>query len=415
MVPSALTLLDELPLTPNGKVDRKALPAPLLAAAVRTGDSVGPRDDVERILVQLWEELLGTTGIGIRDDFFDVGGHSLLAARLVFRIQTTYGRNLPVATLLHASTIEQLATVLRAPRTVKSGIHWSRCSPVRQHAHRCFLSTVHLVTCCATATWRERLGPNSPATCLQAIGLDGVREPLDRVEDMAAEYIQEIRDIQPKGPYCLAGFSIGGTIAFEMARQLVETGEQVAILGVFDHPFANGAFLTRLSLPVFLSRFAHNLVRNIPHWVRMARDVKRGHWGTALKERGRLGRRALTRFFSTNAPSIDEVLNEVEEVNGLEYLAEWPEYRRRVLAGQFRAMRTYEHHTYAGHLTLFRARRQPLVSTHHPFLGWRDAIQGVIEVVHVPGSHNQLLRNERCVQVLAAKLRTSLDALCVAV
>ena len=384
MVPSALTLLDELPLTPNGKIDRRALPAPMLAAGVRSEGSVAPRDDVERSLVQLWEELLGTRGIGIRDDFFDVGGHSLLAARLVFRIQTTFGRNLPVATLLHSSTIEQLAAVLRAPENrevwdplvmLQSGLP---TRPPMFFVHGAFGD----VLCYSDLA--QALGPDQPCYVLQAIGLDGVREPLDCVEDMAAEYIQEIRDIQPTGPYCLAGFSIGGTIAFEMARQLVEAGEEVPILGVFDHPFANGAFLTKLSLPVFLSRFAHNLVRNIPHWVRMARDVKRGHWGTVLKERGRLGRRALSRFVATRAPSIDEVLNEVEEVHGLEYLAEWPEYRRRVLEGQFRAMRTYEFHTYAGPLTLFRARRQPLVSAHDPYLGWRDAIQGAIEVVDVP-------------------------------
>ena len=153
-------------------------------------------------------------------------------------------------------------------------------------------------------------------------------------------------------------------------------GEQVAILGVFDHPLANGAFLPRLSLPVFLSRFAANVVRNIPHWLRMGRNVERGRWGTVLRERGRLGRRAFSRFVATEAPSLDEVLDEVEEVNGLEYLSEWPEYRRRVLEGQFRAMRTYAFHTYEGPLTLFRARRQPLVSAHDPYLGWRDADPG---------------------------------------
>ncbi len=412
MVPSAFVQLEDLPLTPNGKIDRQALPRPELGGAPATGaPTAAPRDDVERRLVALWEELLEITGVGIHDNFFDLGGHSLLAARLVFRIQSAFGRNLPVATLIQSATVAQLADLLRAPEdtqvwdplvTLQAGLPGR---PPIFFVHGAFGDVL-----CYSDLVRA-LGPHQPCYVLQAIGLDGVRPPLDRVEDMAAEYIEEIREIQPTGPYCLAGFSVGGTIAYEMACQLHAVGEEVALLGVFDHPLANGAFLRPISLPTFLGRLSHNVVINVPHWLRMAREVPLGDVRDMAVERLKLGRRAVSRLFARQAPSIAELMHEVEEQNGLAYVQEWPEYRRRVLETQFRAMASYRFRTYAGRLTLFRARRQPLVSAHDPYLGWDQAVTGGIDVVPVPGSHNYLLRRPECVQVLANHLRTALDAL----
>jgi amino acid adenylation domain-containing protein len=412
MVPSAYLLVTELPLTPNGKVDRHALPQPLSTSSSQTDTYVAPRDQIERQLAELWEELLGTSPIGVRDNFFDLGGHSLLAARLVFRVQNAFGRNLPVATLLRSATIEELAGLLRAP---EDATVWEPLVTLqRGEAGRRPIFFVHGafgdVLCYSDLA--RALGQDQPCYVLQAIGLDGVRPPLDRVPDMASAYVDQLRTIQPRGPYCLAGFSVGGTIAFEMACQLEAMGDEVGLLGVFDHPLANGAFLSAPPLPVFLARFTRNLVLNIPHWLRMARGVERDRWKTALYERYRLGRRAAERLFAKHAPSLDQVMAEVEEMNGLEYLTEWPAYRRRVLECQFRAMQSYElHRTYSGRLTLFRARRQPLVSTHDPHLGWDSVIEAGVEVVDVPGNHNQLLRQERCIGIIAERLRTRLTAL----
>jgi amino acid adenylation domain-containing protein len=409
MVPTLLVTLDQLPLTPNGKVDRKALAGSDAVAAPATEGYAGPRDSIERTLVALWEELLGHGSIGIHDNFFDVGGHSLLAARLVFQISARLGRNLPVATLISAATVAELATLIRAPErdeiwdplvVLQTGAPGNR--PLF-FVHGAFGDVL-----CYTELARA-LGPQQPCYVLQAIGLDGVRAPQERVEDMATTYIQEMRSIQPVGPYCLAGYSIGGTIVFEMARQLKQAGEEIALLTVFDHPPALGASARRPSLATFSIRFARNVLTNIPHWVQMARQVERGSWTMMLRERLRLGRRALARL-ARRADSVEDAVREVEEANGLSHLVDWPEYRRRVLEYQFRAMRTYELKPYEGRLLLFRAQRQPLVSAHDPHLGWGELIRGGIDVIHVQGNHKDLLHQPH-VQTIAAGLRPQLDAL----
>jgi hypothetical protein len=128
-----------------------------------------------------------------------------------------------------------------------------------------------------------------------------------------------------------------------------------------------------------------------------------------LRERLRLGRRALARL-ARRADSVEDAVREVEEANGLSHLVDWPEYRRRVLEYQFRAMRTYELKPYEGRLLLFRAQRQPLVSAHDPHLGWGELIRGGIDVIHVQGNHKDLLHQPH-VQTIAAGLRPQLDAL----
>ncbi|NEP33690.1 amino acid adenylation domain-containing protein [Moorena sp. SIO3B2] len=230
MVPSAFVILEALPLTPNGKVERKALPAP---EAKLEGNFILPRDPVERQLAQIWSEVLNVYPIGVQDNFFDLGGHSLIAVRLMSQIEKQFGKNLPLATIFKGQTIEQLATILREST---DSISWSALVPIQPNGSKrpFFLVPGGGGNVVYYSYLARYLSSDQPFYGLQAIGLDGESEPFTRIEDMAAHNIQEIQSIQPQGPYLLGGHSFGGAVALEMAQQLQKQGQKVALLAILD-------------------------------------------------------------------------------------------------------------------------------------------------------------------------------------
>jgi acyl carrier protein len=236
MMPSAFVLLDELPLTPSGKVDRRALPAPEQTRTEQNGAFVAPRDELELRLAEMWEKVLGVQPVGVTDNFFDLGGHSLLAVRLFAQIEKVFGKNLPLATLFQAPTVEQLTPIVREQ---DSSASWSSLVAVQPEGSKPPFFGVHgaLANVLMFRGLAHHLGPDQPVYGLQAQGLDGKHEPHTRVEEMAAHYIAEIRTVQSEGPYYLGGVSFGGLVAFEMAQQLHARGERVALLALFNTDF----------------------------------------------------------------------------------------------------------------------------------------------------------------------------------
>ena len=232
MIPAVFMLLEALPLTAHGKVDRRALPAPEQARAGFQDNFVSPRDGWELRLSRVWEEILDTHPVGVRDNFFDLGGHSLLAVRLMFQIHKMSGRELPLALLFERPTIEQLAQVLRQ----EIQISVSSLVPIQPMGSNPPLFFVHAHGGGAIAYYAlaQQLGREQPFYGLEAPGLDGLREPLSEIPEMASHYVGELRRIQPHGPYCLGGHSFGGLVAFEMARQLAKQGDEVSMLAILD-------------------------------------------------------------------------------------------------------------------------------------------------------------------------------------
>jgi amino acid adenylation domain-containing protein len=234
MIPSAYVKLDEMPLTPNGKVHRQALPAP---GVLRTEDSspsfIAPRSELESQLVQIWEEVLNVKPVGVRDNFFDLGGHSLLAVKLFSRIEQATGSTLSMTTLFESATVEQQSELLGKPRPVS---RVSSLVPVQPQGDRPPLFCVHPwggnVLCYSELA--KHLGLDQPVYGLQARGVEQLEDPHTSIEAMAADYLAEIRGFQPEGPYYLCGWSSGGLIAFEMARQLGEQGQTVGLLSLID-------------------------------------------------------------------------------------------------------------------------------------------------------------------------------------
>ncbi|MCC6943203.1 MAG: amino acid adenylation domain-containing protein, partial [Thermomicrobiales bacterium] len=234
MLPAAVIPIERFPLTPNGKLDRQALPAPDRTGMIEEVDSVAPRTSFERQLVQIWEDLLGVSPIGVRDNFFDLGGHSLLVVRLFSRIQRDFGVELPLAALFPEATVERLALLIEQPDPPAAS---SSLVPIQPNGTKPPFFCVHSIDgdVLRFAALARFLGDDQPFYGLRAQGLEGTLSPLADVKEIAATYIAEIRRIQPVGPYFLGGYSGGGMIAFEMARQLQQGNAHVALLAIIDH------------------------------------------------------------------------------------------------------------------------------------------------------------------------------------
>ena len=190
-------------------------------------------DDTAKQLMSIWKELLGIDSVAPDQNYFDLGGDSSLAVHLFAQIERVFNVKLPLATLFEAPTIEELARILR--REARSS-GWSPLVAIQAAGSRPPFFCVHGAggNVLIYRDLARRLGSDQPFYGLQAPGLDGSCPPLARVEDMAALYAKEIRRVQPSGPYFLGGYCLGGTIAFEIARQIQAQGERVALLAMFD-------------------------------------------------------------------------------------------------------------------------------------------------------------------------------------
>jgi amino acid adenylation domain-containing protein len=236
MVPSTLVLHDALPQLPNGKLDRQALARSDVEDRPQlSSDYRAPEDGLEADLVALWEELLGVHPVGVDDDFFDLGGDSLLAGRMLVELEAGLGHRVPMAALLDARTVATLAASVPAydgGERPASGL----VSIQEGDADRPTLYVTHdlLGSVFRYGSLAEALGPDQTVRGFESPALTGERFPFTRIETLALRYVTELQKDQPEGPYHLLGYSFGGILAFEMARQLRRAGEEVALLAVVD-------------------------------------------------------------------------------------------------------------------------------------------------------------------------------------
>nr|WP_137726431.1 non-ribosomal peptide synthetase [Prescottella subtropica] len=229
MVPSAITIVDDVPLTANGKLDRAALPAP----AFPTVDYRPPRTDTERVLVDVFADVLGVQRVGLDDSFFELGGNSLSAVRVVAEVQSRLGRALPMQWVMSDPTAAAIAARLSSDSRSESGPDLLvRMRPGDGVPLFCVHPAIGLPWC------YTGLLPYVPDGCpvygISSPGLVDGSDPSDTLEDLAARYVDLIRGPAPHGPYRLLGYSVGGAIAHAMAVRLRTLGEDVAALIMLD-------------------------------------------------------------------------------------------------------------------------------------------------------------------------------------
>jgi phthiocerol/phenolphthiocerol synthesis type-I polyketide synthase E len=194
------------------------------------------RDETTRELARIWQELLRLETVGTDQNYFDLGGDSSLAVDLFARIEKQFKVKLPLATLFEAPTIDELARVLREETTTTSTSGWSPLVAIQPNGTRPVFFCMHGAggNILIYRELAKHLGTDQPFYGLQAQGLDGNCPPLTTIEEMGALYAKEIRRFQARGPYFIGGYCMGGTLAYEVARQLRMSGEEIALLALFD-------------------------------------------------------------------------------------------------------------------------------------------------------------------------------------
>jgi amino acid adenylation domain-containing protein len=369
MLPQYIMIIDDFPLTPNGKIDTQALPEPDYSQ--NRAAYVAPRTSIEQQVAEIWKKHLNLDKIGIYDDFFELGGHSLTAVEIMTELEKETGKNLPLASLFNHSTVEKLALLLKMDGR---SVTWDSLVPIKPLGDKMPLYIVHGagLNVLLFNTLAMGMDANQPVYGLQARGMNGIDEPFNRMEDIAGHYVSEILAQNPVGPYALAGYSFGGIIAYEMAKQLDKMGKEVKMLAMFDtyayrsdyydSPFKK--FFNRLWF--FIKQVIHSILLFIKRPTEtfkykkemLKRRVIRKYWDM------RYGKEQKQAGFFGYANKID-LMNEEAE-------------------------RNYKLAPYPLTVQIFRAKKHTFYMEDFKYLGWKPyALKGV-NVHDIPGEHNKI-------------------------
>jgi amino acid adenylation domain-containing protein len=367
-LPGAYVVLDALPRTPSGKVDRRALPTP---EAQERRELVGARDALELKLLELWRAALAREDVGVTDSFFELGGHSLLALGLIEQVRRQTGRPLALDTVFRAGTVEAAAQALRGGEggATRSLVRLNR------RAGRALACVHSLVgTALRYRPLASLLDGAVEVHAFQAPGVADDEPPLRRIEALADRYLPELREAWPEGPYALAGYSLGGLVAFELAARLVDAGEEVETL-------------------VLLESFAPTVDGDEDYAtvaeVSLARSLG-GDWDAeaiaALEPEQRLAHvweHARRRHLLPPGVGLDRLARHLD-----------------VVRAHLDAFAAYRPPRYPGDVVLVRSAEGPAPDD---TLGWGELVEGRVEVVQVGGTHSTLLESPT-VEAVAAEL-----------
>jgi acyl-CoA synthetase (AMP-forming)/AMP-acid ligase II/thioesterase domain-containing protein/acyl carrier protein len=400
-VPRRVFIVDEIPKGPTGKVQRIGLAETLrvtqpdLWAKHQKADYAAPTNSTEEVLANLWAKLFSLERISKDDDFFRLGGDSLLAARLFAQIDKVLGKRLPLGTLFEAPTVHELAEAVQ-----KGG--WSSLVTIQSRGSKLPLLCVHAgrgdILFCRNLA--RHLGPNQPFYGLQALGLNGNQAIFTRIEEMAAHYVKEIRRVQSHGPYLLAGYSIGGLVAYEMAQHLKKQSQEVALLILLDPTFpCNRKFASDSSA-------SGNALGKIAP---LCAEIRR-HWrNLSLLRPGEKLTYIADRIIGKTKNSTAAVSDRFKKIACKAYFGigrPLPFSLRRFYLREvhLRAAQEYVPETYSGQAVIFKAEE----SSYDPQLEWNKLIRGKLEIHEVPGDHSSFL-GEPNVQLLAKQLENCLE------
>jgi len=396
MLPSAFVFLSALPLNANGKVDRKHLPPPGPVTPT-PHPAVVPRDATEAILTQIWKELLNVPSVGTRDNFFELGGHSLLVLRLLARIEKSFGKALPVATVFQVPTVEGLARFLREePR--EQGVRSRSIVPIQPMGSRPPLMLVHGAgggMFWGYANLAELLGNDQPVYGFKAAEVSEVTDGTT-IEAMAADFVGQLRAFQPHGPYYLGGYCFGGNVAYEMARQLVSQGQEVALLALMNStPTETRSHGDAIGWRRF-GRGLGNIYYQFASFIRRNRTEQRRILGRRWRSLNRVV------FRRRQDPAPDRSLDELVD------LSSYSPEERRFWEAHIGALARHHTQPYSGKVTLLRSRGYHSGCSLDSSYGWREYVTDTVVQI-VPGAHEQILEKP-FVKELAKELQKCLAA-----
>jgi thioesterase domain-containing protein/acyl carrier protein len=378
MVPSQFVELENLPLMPNGKVNRAALPAP--EQPTSAGQFVGPATPVEMKLVEVWKTILEKATVGVTDNFFDLGGNSLLVAKLLLRIEQRFGKRLSLADIFQEPTIRQLAVTLDGQD--KRPQH-SAVVPIQPNGSRPPMFWVR-----GGPLFRplaNRLGADQPMLGIHLPADEATRLTVPyKLEEIASALVTHVREAQPEGPYSLAGLCVNAVIAYEMARQLLLQGQEVSLLAMVDGQ--NPAYYENFSQE---SRFQLAFNKAKYHWIRLRQckwtELPKFAWNRMEGIGRRLSVLRWRLHHALGRKVSEEHLRELDTiVHPASYL--------------------YRPKPYPGRVIFFQSTDWPAGRFYNFYESWDGLIDGGMVVHKIAGGHQEIFHEDN-VDALAALLR----------
>lgn len=401
MLPSTFVLLDRFELTASGKISRAILPAPVRTRAA-AGDYLAPRTPTEELLCRIWSDLLGVKQIGVHDDFFQLGGDSLLGVAMLAEVEKKTGFRLPIESMLQAPSVGRLAAFLDERRNSLRTVSRSPWVVIQPEGSRPRLFLVHGVgggMLWGYANLARHLGADQPVYAFKACDPDRL-DDFDTIEKVAAQYVQELRRLQPEGPYALGGYCFGGNVAYEMARLLDQQGQRVSLLALMNSSPPNSSYDRMDWTPLYLCKF----LRNLGHWVRgfmewdLVKQRRFLHW-KFLGVKKRMTQWMQPARARSTGPDVDELVD----------LSAVSNDQRRLWESHVRALGNHRTQSYGGKVVLLRTRGHPLNCSYDGQCGWGELALGGVAVRILPGLHESLLE-EPYVRALARELTVHLEA-----
>jgi thioesterase domain-containing protein/acyl carrier protein len=357
-----------------------------------------PRNEVEEKLTRVWETTFGVHPIGIHDNFFGLGGHSLTAVRLIAAIEKETGHKLRLSTIFQQPTIARLA---RAMQEGQASINASSIVEIQPRGTKRPLFLVHGVgggMFWGYSNLARQLGDEQPVYAFKSRGMDGLEE-FTRIEDMASRYVADLRKFRPQGPYRLGGYCFGGNVAYEMARQLRAQDQKVELLLLINCWPINSSYTQLSWTPAFLGKAVLNFCIRLGHQIRSGAKQPRDYF----KWRAAWAVKRIRSLFVENISgrlSVDDIVD----------LSDRPEHERKLWRTHVQAWLQYQPKSYDGEIILFRTRGHPLVCSFDNQMGWGSFAAGGVEVRICPGDHESILEEEN-VPETARKLSAILDKL----
>jgi amino acid adenylation domain-containing protein len=369
MVPENFVALKNFPLTPNNKIDRKALPKPNPKRSVNSDEKQAVFTENEQIIKNIWSEILGLDNLKPEDDFFKLGGHSLLAVKVMVAIEKKTGKRLPLAILFNNSTIEKLAKQLSGDEPAEK---WEVIVPIRTEGPKTPLFLIHGggLNILLFKSVSDHIDSSQPVYGIQALGLNFDTDIPPTLEEIADRYINEILKVDPDGPYAIAGYSLGGFIAFEIGKKLKAMGKEIKLLGVID-TYAGSNIFKESAFKHYTAKIKRQF-RKVPFLFRSFSNSPI----EAAEYQVIAAKNKLHQIFSPETV-ITKGISTEHEINI---------YRKYDVAHNNYIMAEADLK-----LTLFRVTKRLYYLDDPVYLGWNKFAKQGVDIVDIPGDHRTFL------------------------